>query len=231
MHLTVPSGSIAVDLSTDPVKLYNGAKFNRCVNNLVGSIHNLNLPLGSNIGVLGNNSVSWMIAAFAIFQTEHVCVPINFKLPLDNIHSIMQQTNIGLVFCDKNYRHMVPGDIPVIEFGSEFESLIAIDCNKQSEPNYERICLTLMTSGTTGVPKKVNFTLKDRLVPMSHQKKIQTKSDTSLEQARVLIANPFFNNVGLGVFTNCILDGCQVFCLQNFDPKTFLQSIKNTKFK
>ena len=231
MHLTVPAGGLAVDLSTDPVKLYNSAKFNCCVNNLVGSIHHLNLPLGTSIGVLGNNSVSWMITAFAIFQTEHVCVPINFKLPLDNIHSIMQQTNIGLVFCDKNYRHMVPGDIPVIEFGSEFESLIAIDYNKQSETNYERICLTLMTSGTTGVPKKVNFTLKDRLVPMSHQKKIQTKSDAALEPARVLIANPFFNNVGLGVFTNCILDGCQVFCLANFDPKTFLQSIEKYKIQ
>ena len=230
IKFTIPNNSLAVDLSQDPVKVYNGQTLNVLIDNLAGALISCDLPPGTNIGLLGYNSVPMLIISLALFKTSHMCVPLNYKLSKDNLHECIRMANVGLIFCDKQFKHLVPDHVPVIQFGKEFEKFVSINYNLSDEIDPNKLYLSLFTSGTTGKAKKVDYTVQDRLKIARHCETTASSSIFKLgQQYRTLCANPFFHHAGLAWAHNGILNQCSIFVLPKFDAKLFLQTI--SKFK
>jgi long-chain acyl-CoA synthetase len=231
MNFDVAKGFLAVDLSINPAKVYHGENFNRLVKNCAGAIIDLGLSCGEGIGILGENSVAYMISVFGIYKSQQVCVPLNYKLSTDKIHYCIKDSLIKFIFCDKKFRHLVPLGIPVIEYGTEFDNFTSKNYDNEIKLDPNRICMTLFTSGSTGIPKKVNFTLGDRFFLTQSKQNFDHSNIKKVEQLRVLNANPFFHNAGIGWFTASIFKKHNLFLLAKFDSKIFLHTIARYKIQ
>lgn len=230
MELKIPHKSLLFDLSTDPPTVYSGKKLDRLSNGVAGGLYNLDLDPKSSIGLLGVNSASMMIAMLGMHKTQHVCVPINYKLPQDKIHHCINDSDIKLVFCDAEFKHLVPEGIPTVEFGPEFDKFVETDYEPPAGLDPNRTCLSVYTSGTTGLPKRIMFSLKDRLsiievVSESAHKQLKW----SRENVRTLSANPLFHNAGISWFLlNLLLKGT-IFLLPTFNAQEYLKTIDKYK--
>jgi len=222
MKLELPAKALIFDLSTESPAAYSGKKLNKMIDAVAAGICNLALPAGSSIGILGVNSVSFAAAMLGTHNTQHICVPLNYKLPKDKIHYCTKDSNVSLVFCDSEFRHLVPDEIPVIEFGREFDNFINNDYTAPTELDSDRLCIALYTSGTTGAPKKILFSYKDRFSEQMRNKILSY----GIPLAKTLSANPLFHNAGINWLTSNLLRGNTVFLLPTFEPRQFLKIIE-----
>ena len=129
VRLQIPDTTLAVDLSQDTPKVYSSKTMHRLVDNLAGALTALNLPAGKNIGLLGYNSVPMLLVSLALFKAPQMCVPLNYKLPQDKLHACIHKSNIGLIFCDQQFEHLVPDHVLAVQFGNHlthFARLIMI---------------------------------------------------------------------------------------------------------
>ena len=119
MEFTIPPESLVISLATDRPAIYSGKKLSRLIDGVAGKLHSLQLPSDVSIGIIGVNSVPYIIAMLGSHKTNHVCIPLNYKLPSDKIHFCIKDGNVGVVFCDTKFRHLVPEGLIVVEFGKD----------------------------------------------------------------------------------------------------------------
>lgn len=225
MTLEIHADSLVIDLSTNRPVLHSGKKINRLAAAVAGKLHSLNLPLDSSIGILGTNSAHFLIAMLGTHNTNHVCIPLNYKLPKDKLHFCIRDSKTRLVFCDAKFKHLVPEGITAIEFESEFAQFT--DHNhlppKDLDPN--RLCLALYTSGSTGTPKKILFNFQDRFSD-AVRKKMLSWNPT---KQHAMSANPLFHNSGINWFIAQLIRGNTIFVPPRFDAKDFLKAIQKNR--
>lgn len=222
MELAIPPESLVISLSTNPPAVYSGKKLSRLINGVAGRLHSLHLPPDVSIGIIGVNSVPLMIAMLGTHKTNHVCIPLNYKLPKDKIHFCIKDGNVGLVFCDTKFRHLVPEGITVVEFGKDFDHFVAHNYAPPTDLDPDRLCLALYTSGTTGVPKKIMFSFNDRFSEATRHKMLSF----GVPKQKAMSANPLFHNAGINWFVSNLLRGNTIFVPSHFDSKDFLKTIQ-----
>ena len=222
MELEIPLESLVVNLSTNPPTVYSGKKLSRLVDGAAGKLHSLHLPLDASIGLVGVNSAAFMIAMLGTHKTQHLCVPINYKLPKDKIKFCIEDSNVKFVFCDPEFKHLVPPGITVVELGKEFEQFCNNDYLAPVGLDPDRLCMALYTSGTTGLPKKILFSFRDRFSE-SVKNKLLSYGGVKM---KTLSANPFFHNAGINWFVSHIVRKNTIFLMPQFDAKQFLKNIE-----
>ena len=222
MEFTIPPESLVISLATDRPAIYSGKKLSRLIDGVAGKLHSLQLPSDVSIGIIGVNSVPYIIAMLGSHKTNHVCIPLNYKLPSDKIHFCIKDGNVGVVFCDTKFRHLVPEGIIVVEFGKDFDQFAAHDCAPPADLDPDRLCLALYTSGTTGVPKKIMYTFRNRfsMIFLGLSQKRRTMS-----------ANPLFHAAGINWLIHNLFRGNTLFVPSHFDSKDFLKTIQKHKIK
>ena len=229
MRLQIPDNTLAVDLSQNTPKLYNSKTMHRLIGNLAGALTALDLPPGTNVGLLGYNSVPMLLVSLALFKAPQMCVPLNYKLPLGKLHACIHKSNIGLIFCDQQFEHLVPDNVLTVQFEKSFDAFCKIDYDLGTELEPNKLYLSLFSSGTTGEAKKIDFSVLDRLKLYGPYSETRQPIKHLAEQKKTLCANPFFHNAGISwahrnIFTQSIL-----FVLPKFDAPLFLKTI--TKYK
>jgi acyl-CoA synthetase (AMP-forming)/AMP-acid ligase II len=222
MELAIPPESLVISLSTNPPAVYSGKKLSRLIDGVAGRLHSLHLPPDVSIGIIGVNSVPLMIAMLGAHKTNHVCIPLNYKLPKDKIHFCIKDGNVGLVFCDAEFRHLVSEGISVVEFGNDFDHFVAHDHTLPTDLDPNRLCLALYTSGTTGVPKKIVFSFNDRFSEATRHKMMSF----GVPKQKAMSANPLFHNAGINWFVSSLLRGNTIFVPSHFDSREFLKTIQ-----
>lgn len=225
MELEIPTATLLIDLSTNNPAVYSGKKLNRMINGVAGGLHNLNLPPGASVGLLGLNSAAFVAAMIGMHNTNCICVPINYKLPKDKVDFCIKDSNVVLVFCDPAFRHLVPEGVTVVEFGQEFDKFIDNDFSAPTELDPDRLCIALYTSGTTGTPKKILFSYNDRFSETMRNKILSY----GLPDTKTLSANPLFHNAGINWLTANLLRGNTIFLPSKFDAKECLRIIEKHK--
>jgi len=120
---------------------------------------------GDRVGVLGHNSVEWLLADFAILRIGAVTVPAYFTDPPEAIEYVFNDAGCKLVLAEagEQLAKLKDIDIPVVPFrGGEGESIESISRDVEwdgkleaSAPVRESLATLIYTSGTTGNPKGV----------------------------------------------------------------------------
>jgi acyl-CoA synthetase (AMP-forming)/AMP-acid ligase II len=230
VRLQIPDNTLAVDLSQDTLKVYNSKTMHRLIDNLAGALTALNLPAGTNIGLLGYNSVPMLLVSLSLFKAPQMCVPLNYKLPLDKLHASIHKSAIGLIFCDQQFEHLVPDHVLAVQFEKSFDAFCKIDYDLGTELEPNKLCLSLFSSGTTGEAKKIDFSVQDRLkIVHGPDHESPQPMRNLLEQKKTLCANPFFHNAGISWAHRNIFAQSILFVLPKFDAPLFLKTI--TKYK
>ena len=225
MTLEIPSESLLINLSTNPPTAYSGKKLSRLVDAVAGKLHSLNLSPDVSIGILGTNSVRFVIAMLGTHKTNHGCVPLNYKLPQDKLHFCINDSKVGFVFCDAKFKHLVPKGITTIEFDSDFDQFVNNNYLPPENLDPNRLCLTLYTSGSTGTPKKVLFSFQDRFSEAARKKILSWNAG----KQRTMSANPLFHNAGINWVVTNLVRGNMLFVPSQFDAKEFLKYIQKNR--
>ena len=126
------------------------------------------------IGLLGSNSYEWITAFFAVTTTGNVAVPLDARVPVQDLIRICGYGDCRELFYSKEFEPAVPAFESIPDFkGFPLESIgdliakgreliAAGDTSYQSfRMDREAMCALVYTSGTTGTPKGVMLSQKN----------------------------------------------------------------------
>ncbi|MBX2835408.1 MAG: AMP-binding protein [Gammaproteobacteria bacterium] len=194
----------------------------------------LGLETGDRVALLSMNHPDWFIALFAAAQTGIVLVPLNWRLSVDELSYVIQDSTPKLLFFDEafadaarqlaNSHSMHTQRIGTHEFpsGCDEPSTQAIDLG--SAVPEESDLLIVYTSGTTGRPKGAVLSQRALLcsAAMSQHMLDLTPYD------RVLNVLPLFHVGGLNIQPlPALLYGATLHLQAKFDPECAVRSLES----
>lgn len=206
-----------IDLSTPEERHYTFQEIENLVTNLTRFLLNKQFLQGTKIGILGVNSVKFVVAYFAIRRAGHVVVPINYKLPVEQIQYICNDSETKFIFSDAEFSQLCPSSIEhtLLEFNVSEPATIP-------ERDVNRPALILYTSGSTGRPKGV---------VIHHNKRQWWLKQTCrfIPNHVALLSAPLYHQNGLSNIETGLSCGYCTVLMPTFDTKVYANAI--TKFK
>jgi len=133
-----------------------------------------------------------------IARARHCAVPINFKIPQEQIDFCFSDSGAELAFCDKQFAHLVPSGVSVIEFDSDqYTQFLNFDAYSMPEINPEYDVNIMYTSGTTSKPKGVVTTYAARMWAITRGSS-QPNTEIQIHPATSTISvSPYYHLAGL----------------------------------
>ena len=224
MRLTIHTRSKIIDLSKSNTKVYNKDQLELLVNAVTLSLTKLNLPAGSQIALIGNMSVPFLVTVMGIFNTNYCAVPVNYKLPKAQVDIGLSDPKIAFVFYDAEFVHLVPASIPSVCF-DRFDDFLTPGEFEIDTLDPNRDCLVLQTSGSTGIPKKIAISYKDyyNVIDLCHC--------DHFVGIRHVGAGLTFHASGLTQALIQIFCGSEIFVRPKFDARQLLNDISKYKIQ
>ena len=200
-----------------------------------------NISSGDRVAVLSINEVEYVFLFFALQRLGAVLVPVNFRLTPREISHIVKDSEPKLLVYQAQFEEVVSqvkGAIPTwtVEGSRGIKKLVEIACAAtrdigdlqyaKFDGEFEKPCMILYTSGTTGAPKGAVITPK-----MMHWNSVSTGLRLNLSQSDVHVAFlPFFHTGGWNVLlTPFIHRGAKTILLKKFDPQTLVSLCEQEK--
>lgn len=144
------------------------------VRRMAAHLRSLDLPRGSNIGILSKNCAHWLLADFAIWMSGHVSVPLYPNLTVNSVREILDHSEVRVLFVGKldhwgTLQAGVPTGIRCIGFpdlasdvfaGPQWEDIVrdTAPITEEVERGAGELATIIYTSGTMGEPKGVMHT-------------------------------------------------------------------------
>ena len=125
------------------------------------------IKAGDRVGLLGHNSIEWLISDFAILRLGAVTVPAYFTDPAEAVDYVFNDAGCRLILAEagEQFEKAESLDIRAVPFSGDPASVDTISRDEQWDsgpkaevPNRESLATLIYTSGTTGKPKGVMLT-------------------------------------------------------------------------
>jgi acyl-CoA synthetase (AMP-forming)/AMP-acid ligase II len=212
--MIIPPQTKIVDLNGQHKKVYSGQQINLMIWAVTCWANSLALPAQSQIGIIGRNSAHYVAVLLGLRNSNHISVPINYKLTKKQIEHCVQHCSI--ILCDDEFLDLLPTTIAVQNLQQTFVGVPSADT---LDPN--RTSLILYTSGSTGNPRPVSLSYQDivRTTP------VQVDNGN----LKILSCNPFFHLAGINWLNQNLFAGNHLFVLPQFDPAVVLSTISKYK--
>ena len=202
----------------------------------------LKVQTGDRIAVLAQNEIEYVFLFFAAQRLGAILVPLNFRLTSREIQHIVNDSEPKVIVYQMQYEAIA------MEVGGATASFWSLDGNrsvqklvdiaaastrdindllyKSFDAEFEKPCMILYTSGTTGAPKGALITPK-----MMHWNSISTGLRLNLCQQDVHVAFlPFFHTGGWNVLITPFLHrGAKTVLLKKFEPQTLVTLCEKEK--
>ena len=193
---------------------------------------------GERVAVLALNSPEYLDAFFACALLGAILVPLNWRLTLRELTTILNDCEPKLLLHDLSHSERArelanaPRDLPnglsllsFAEFPGANPALAALAEPFVSEDG-EETAVILYTSGTTGVPK--GAMLSHRMITWNA---INTQISWGLRETDITPTfAPFFHAGGLNVLTTPLYHlGGTIVLLRNSDPQAILRAIERER--
>ena len=206
-----------VDLGTNSPKVYGATRLTQLVNS---TAQRLCFAPGTSIGLLGVNSINYIVMFLAIQKANCVAVPLNYKLPESALQTQIATANIQLVICDPEYMDKV-----TTVAATSFDQFASDSMPKATTPlshlDPNRVIYSLFTSGSTGAPKSIAYTHTDRSALWTRH--------SSNSGTRTLCVSPLYHIAGINWLEINLLTPSTLFVLPKFSADVFLKTIVTYK--
>jgi long-chain acyl-CoA synthetase len=195
------------------------AQIDAMANGVARALGKRGLQRGDRVAILSANRAEYIAAYYGIMRAGFVAVPVNFKFPRETIHFILRDAGAKFVFCDTARAADWPDDLPVVRFGSAFDSFLDPGPFDAIVPAENEPAMFLYTSGSTGTPKGVV------LSHQSHIWVVETRLAPSLDRHRYLIAAPLYHMNALALAKLACAAHATIVLLPQFTARAYIEAI------
>jgi len=125
------------------------------------------IKAGDRVGLLGHNSVEWLISDFAVLRLGAVTVPAYFTDPAEAVDYVFNDAGCSLILAEagEQFDKLKEIDIRAVPFSGGEISVDSVSRDEQWDagpkvevPSRDALATLIYTSGTTGKPKGVMLT-------------------------------------------------------------------------
>jgi len=125
------------------------------------------IKAGDRVGLLGHNSVEWLISDFAVLRLGAVTVPAYFTDPAEAVDYVFNDAGCSLILAEagEQFDKLKGVDIRAVPFSGGEISVDSVSRDEQWDsgpkaavPSRDSLATLIYTSGTTGKPKGVMLT-------------------------------------------------------------------------
>ena len=214
---------------------------NERVNRLSNALGRFGISRGDRVAVLSLNCHRFLELYYAVPQMGAVIVPVNFRLPPQEIKYILDHSGSRAIAVDEALTPVLDEIRPHLETVERFisisdspaenyiayEELIADESKEFNPPEIsdDDLLGLFYTSGTTGEPKGVMLTHRNVASNVEHSEPYWQYSPDDI----YLHAAPMFHLAdGAAVYLN-IARGTTQACIARFEPKAVLEMIERER--
>lgn len=197
----------------------------------------LNLPLRSQIAIVGKNSAHWIMADLAIWMAGHVSVPLYATLSSETARRILEHSESRLLFVGRlddwpTIKAGVPAGMPIIELplapdtgALKWQEVLGRSAPLAQIPQRDpdELSTIIYTSGTTGAPKGVMLSFGGMVAAMVADNTLDVApSDRYLSYLPLAHSYERYVGEGIGIFF-----GLHVYFAESLE--SFMQDLQRAR--
>jgi long-chain acyl-CoA synthetase len=219
-----PDKVAIIDLGSERIaRELTYARLDSMANGVARALTRRGLVRGDRIAILSLNRAEYLASYFGIMRAGFIAVPVNFKLPREAVHFILQDAGAKLLFCDKARSSDAPAGLPCVQFGDDgpagFDQSLDPGPLRAVVPRPHEPAMFLYTSGSTGAPKGVVLSHK------SHIWVVETRLVPDLDRHRYLIAAPLYHMNALALSKLACAAHATIVLLPQFSARAYIEAI------
>ena len=178
---------------------------------------------GQRVAILAANSSDHLAVHFGAMRAGLVSVPVNYRLPADTIHRILEDSGAVIVFCDAERRSAVPPGAATVVFDQDggLESFIDRGPFTAVETAPDDPSTMLYTSGSTGRPKGVVLSHAGQRWVVDMRLAMQP-----VENERFLIAAPLYHLNALALAHLIFSGRSEMVLMPQFKVRSYIAAIE-----
>jgi long-chain acyl-CoA synthetase len=216
-HAWLGSGRTAfTDLSGQRRERLDYDAFDELCARIAGRLAELGIVAGDRVGLLGENSLRWAAAFFAILRLGAVAVPLSPRQPDALLDEIGSDAALRLVLEDETGAGRLASR-PAERLDGD--ALLGAPVAPAAVDPTDTAIL-LYTSGSTGRPKGALLSHRSQLFTLESWASVHT----SRTMTRTLVAAPLFHKNGLGETKLALWLGAEVALQRRFDARDYLEA-------
>lgn len=214
------------------------AEMNRRANQLANGLRSLDIGPGSRVAILSKSQVDCALLVFAAMKIGAVCVPVNWRLGVEEIRFVLEDSSARMLVTDAEFSDRVaqaagPSGVSVFVLDGAATGRLRLDlwCASFNDQFALRAVLPddaavhIYSSGTTGRPKGVVLTHQGLMSACQ-----ATSQSWALDRDAVLgHVLPTFHIAGLLMLLFPVYAGCRCVAFREFQPDGFLSSLSSQK--
>lgn len=171
------------------------------------------------IAIIADNCLESIVCYLAILKLGGVVVMCSSKATSSQIVSMLQDSQVTLVFTDLT----IDIDLPKKELAQILEKFTTNTPFESYRPTEHDTAIILHTSGSTGQPRRVQITHQARLGMLFNS------SSGRSGNTKGLFANPFYHSMGMNCLDMYLYNKNELLFLKKFEPTAYLKIISQQR--
>src|SRR5687767_13517494 len=144
-----------VDLCVEPAREISWRQYNDNCDAVARGMVRRGLKVGERIGILSGNRSEFLEVFYGTMRAGVVPVLINILQPKETIDWVVRNSEVKVVFSEKQFLSLCPASVPTVVFEEDYENFKDPGAFTPFAPNHDDIGFHAYTSGSTGRPKGV----------------------------------------------------------------------------
>lgn len=188
---------------------------------------------GARVGLLGKNSIAWLVDFYALQLVGAVPVPLSYKYPKAAFQHVLKDAGVHLLLSDRDSLGLVSSLDSDVAESLTIAQIGGVDADGDrpqdlagtesfaglNQPELEDLAMVLYTSGSTGNPKGV------ALNHASHVWVMDTVGTSREHEFVVQVAAPLYHMNALARSQKALASGETVVLFTEFDAESFVAAI------
>ncbi|HEY3293814.1 MAG TPA: o-succinylbenzoate--CoA ligase [bacterium] len=170
------------------------------------------------IGLWGENSLDYVIALFAVLRAGHVAVPLNTRLSARELQDLAEAAGLSGVLASRDFPQSHREVFNGLSMFALAQKLAPLGPNakppRMRELGEKDVAVLLCSSGSSGKPKIVPFTLRSLF---SHARAVCSHLNVTWRDSWVACL-PLYHVGGLAIPFRCMVSGASLILSQSSDP-------------